>query len=448
MNVVAASSAKVAPPGPRLLLPHLWAFFRAPRDCYQALRRRHGDPFSVPSPLGGRMTVTACPEHVQTAFGLPASATTTIDRSAGDFYGACSVTVLEGEAHTRMRRLLSAPLIQGRHEAAEIMRDAALRRTADLRPGQEIRGDELCRSITLDVVLHTVFGASDGPELDGLRGVLLRLRDTLSVWLVFMPALRRRLGPWSPWTRYQEAIAAVDRLLLPMIARARTAEGGADLLAHLAGLRRPDGTFEVSDAEIRDNLLTMLFAGHESTATALAWALYFVHREPGVLDRVLEELAPGGEAPDTAALGRSPYLDAVCREALRLEPVAPGVARRLNDRLGLGRHEVAAGDIVMLSIDLAHRDAERYPEPERFRPERFLAGNPGSSVFFPFGGGRRHCLGAVLALQEMRVVLATLVTRWRFSLREPGPVPRVFKTGIMVPKTGIRLQVEGRRAAP
>ncbi len=442
----ASSTPAPSPPGPRRLVPHLLAFFRAPRECYQALQRRYGDPFSVPSPLGGRMSVSACPAHVQKAFALSASDTTTVDKAAGLFYGPGSITVLEGEAHTRMRRLLNAPLISGRREAAAIMREATLRQTAGLRTGERITADSLCRPITLEIILRTVFGASEGGEIERLRTALLELRDTMNVWLVFIPALRRRLGRWSPWSRFQDAIARVDAVLMPMIATARAeegAEGRGDLLTHLARAREPSGEVSLTDAAIRDNLLTLLFAGHESTANALSWALYWVHCEPGVLDRLLAELGELGDAPEMAEFAATPYLNAVCREALRIEPVAPGVARRLTVPLTLGRHEVPAGDIVMLSIDLAHGDPERYPEPERFRPERFLDRTPNSSAFFPFGGGRRHCLGAVMALQEMRVVLATLLTRWRFGLEEPKPVRRVWKTGIMAPRGGIRLRVEG-----
>ena len=201
----------------------------------------------------------------------------------------------------------------------------------------------------------------------------------------------------------------------------------------------------LTDAQIRDNLLALLFAGHDSTAVALTWCLYWTHREPGVLLALLEELHNYAKTLDMRCLENTPYLDAVCNEALRMNPVAPGIARRLASDLPLGDYTVPENDVVMACIDLSCNDPERYPHPESFLPERFLGRQYNHSEFFPFGGGERRCPGAALAVTEMRVVLATLLCRYRFELLEKRPLGSTWSHGIRRPKNGVAMRFIGER---
>jgi len=229
------------------------------------------------------------------------------------------------------------------------------------------------------------------------------------------------------------------------MAAARTAGDARDdsVLAYWARLRDPSGQPALTDAQIRDNLLTLLFAGHDSTAVALAWSVYWTHREPGVLIALLDELRDYAAAPEAGLPARTPYLDAVCREALRMHPVAPGVARRLARAMDLGGFSVPEGGVVMACVDLACHDPALYPDPGRFRPERFLDRDYGHDEFIPFGGGERRCPGARLAFMEMRAVLATLVCGFRLRLLEKRTLKATWSHGIRRPETGVRMLLLG-----
>ncbi|WP_082411443.1 cytochrome P450 [Methylogaea oryzae] len=197
--------------------------------------------------------------------------------------------------------------------------------------------------------------------------------------------------------------------------------------------------------QIRDNLLTLSFAGHDTTASALAWGMYWTHVEPGVLAALLDELGDYAKTLDTGLLKRTPYLDAVCWETLRIHPIAPGSIRRLARAMELGGYVVPEDSLVMASTDLVSADPSIYPDPERFRPERFLERNYGPDELIPFGGGERRCPGAAMAFMEMRVVLATLLCRYEFRLCETRPVKPAWANGIRQPETGVRIRMEGLR---
>lgn len=240
---------------------------------------------------------------------------------------------------------------------------------------------------------------------------------------MFIPWLQHEFGGIGPYARMRRCFAALDALLQEQVERAR-AQPGDDILSLMLAARHEDGE-AMTDAELRDELRPLLIAGHDTTAAGLTWVVDLVHRHPRVLARLQDELDGLGPEPDPGQYATLPYLDAVCKEALRIRPVVNEAARMLVAPLRVGDHELPAGVGVAPSILLIHRRPDIYPEPALFRPERFLERTFSPFEFLPFGGGHRRCLGAAFALFEMKVVLGTMLSRWQLRLLDfeaPAPV--------------------------
>jgi len=393
------------------------------------------------------MAVSGCPAHIGRIFKGGQGLYRSVDTNAGVFYGEHSLVALDGEAHARLRRLLMVPVLRQPSSAAKLMQAAALRAFAARSAGERFDMLDKARVITLDVIIAAVFGVLGEHEHKEFVEAIHGLQGSIGFFAVFIKALRRDLGAWSPWGRYIRARAKCYALIEARMAAVRRAlnDDDSSVLALWVRLRDSSGQPALTDAEIRDNLLTLLFAGHDSTAVALTWCMYWVHREPGVLLALLDELQGYAKTLDVGLLGQTPYLDAVCQESLRVHPVAPGIARRLDKAMDLGDFTVPAGDVVMACIDLASYEPDLFSEPHRFRPERFIGRNYEHNEFIPFGGGERRCLGANMAFAEMRFVLATLVCQHRFRLTEKRPVLPAWSHGIRRPATGVRMILEGPR---
>ena len=307
-------------------------------------------------------------------------------------------------------------------------------------------------AISIDVILRAVFGVDEAAGLDDLRAALLGALASMSPLLMLFPALRRRFGGIGPYARM---LAVRDRPRRPLtysaIARRRAGVGGGggdDILGlHAERASYEDGT-AMSDHEIRDQLLTLVFAGHETSGIALAWALNWLERTPPVRHRLLAELSALGNDPSPAALAAAPYLEAVCHETLRLYPVVGEVVRLLRAPMTLGAWTIPAGVPVSAGIALIHARADLYPEPTSFRPERFLERPKlAPHEYLPFGGGARRCIGAAFALYEMKVVLGTLLARYRFTLAGSEPERPVMRNLAMGPKGRVRLTAVERDPA-
>jgi len=393
------------------------------------------------------MTVSACPLHIDKIFKGGSSPYRAVDQSAGMFYGENSLVSLAGETYAKMRRTLMVPVLRHPKSAAVLMRDAALNAFQRQPAGERFEMLDKARVITMDVILASVFGVLDTDEQAKFSEAVHALHKGVGFFTVFFKSLRHDWGPLSPWGRFVRTRAHCYALIEAKIDQVRTANEASDdsVLAHWLRQRDEEGKPMLGDAEIRDNLLALLFAGHDSTAVALSWCFYWTHREPGVLTALLDELRDYAETLAIDRLDDTPYLDAVCQEALRMNPVAPGVARRLGGDFQLGEYTVPENDVLMACIDLSCHDPERYPDPKRFLPERFLKRHYDHAEFFPFGGGERRCPGAALAFTEMRVVLATLVCRYRFRLLENQPLGATWSHGIRGPKTGVSMQLIGER---
>jgi len=272
------------------------------------------------------------------------------------------------------------------------------------------------------VILRVVFGLDESPRLDELRRSLGDLLRTGSSWMV-VPALRRDLGPRSPWGRFVRQRARVAALLREEIDRRRAASGEGDGVIDVL----LDG---LDDDELVDELVTLLVAGHETTATSLAWCFELLLRRPDLVERVREELG---------AAGASSLLDAAIRETLRLRPVFRYTSRRLHAPIELGGHAVPAGAAVGACIYLAQRRADQYDDPLTFRPERFLDGAPAAGAWAPFGGGLRRCVGASFATYEMGVIVRTVLESAELRPASPRPERVALHAITLVPGRGARV---------
>tara|TARA_B100001750_G_scaffold241908_1_gene254331 strand:- start:739 stop:2169 length:1431 start_codon:yes stop_codon:yes gene_type:complete len=407
------------PPGPGAPGPlQLFSFLYQPVAFLRASRATHGEVMTIRLPGLQPIVQISKPEHVEELFKGPAR-----QLHAGEansvlepFLGSHSVLVIDDDAHLEQRRLLLPPFRGERMKAyGDTMRDATVEVLGSLAADRVVVTQELTQRITLEVILRTVFGLERRGKDDELVELLVATLRSLDDPKLLMTAFQHDLGPLSPWGRFLGRRARV-RELLEQVIRQRRAQGGEgreDVLSLLVGATHADGE-PMSDAEIRDELMTMLVAGHETTATALSWALYRIARHAPVRERLLAEIDaafPDG-AVDPARIHTLEYLDGVAKESLRVHPVIPGVGRVLKKPRRVAGFDLPAEVVVGCSIWLAHHDPDTWPDPHRFDPERFVGTRISPYRFFPFGGGVRRCIGEAFALYEMRVVLATWLTRW------------------------------------
>jgi cytochrome P450 len=394
-------------------------------DC----RRRYGDAFSVTF-QGFRtpLVMVSRPDVIRALYGdrrhgLPPGRTVTLQ----PLVGARSLLLLEGEEHLSRRRVMLPPFHGERMRTYEaVMREVAARELTGWQEGRAFPVHPSMQAITLDVIMRAVFGVAEGERGERLRPLLRALlADTASTGLQVSVMFGRR----RPLERLREMAEEIDELLLAEIARRRREPAGEDICSLLVGARFEDGT-GMDDREIRDQLMTLLIAGHETTATGLAWALDLLAHHPHVVTRARTE----GDV----------YLRAVVSESLRLRPVVPLAGRRLVADLEVDGILVPAGTDVTPAIWLTHTRPEEYPEPYAFRPDRFLDNPPNTYTWIPFGGGVRRCIGAAFAELEMRTVLDEVLSR--FDLRPGSGRPeRVARRNVTFsPRRGTRVVVRRR----
>ncbi|MEG2632721.1 MAG: cytochrome P450, partial [Comamonas sp.] len=260
------------------------------------------------------------------------------------------------------------------------------------------------------------------------------------------PSARRVLGGHGPWARNQRAVDALGALLREQLRERRASAAlGSDLLGRMLAARYDDGA-AMDDAQILDQLRGLLFAGHEATATVLAWIFHWLARESAVGARVAQEIADLGPAPAPEALAALPYLEVVCKECLRLYPPVVDPARVARAPFELLGYTIPAGEVLRASSALLHSRPELYPEPGRFRPERFLERKYSPFEYIPFGGGARRCLGAAFAMYELKVVVATILRRHSLRLLGTQPVAHARRALSLGPRGGIPMVVQRRRA--
>ncbi|MGN6274907.1 MAG: cytochrome P450 [Solirubrobacterales bacterium] len=405
------------PPGPRMgRVPQTAIWSRRAQWLLEQSRARFGPMFSLRIAYEGDWVVLSDPELVKQVFtGDPrvfhAGEGNQILRP---ILGDNSVLVLDEKKHIAQRKLLLPPFHGERMQAyGEKMGEIAAREIESWPTGVPYKLRPRMQAITLEIILETVFGVHGGERMGPLRDALRDFLDLTTNPRVLLPVLM--VGPKrvNGIPAFRRRVGRVDELIGREIAERRGAEDLAerdDILSMLVAARHEDGS-PMSDAEIRDELLTLLVAGHETTATALSWAMERLVRHPEKLERLRDEVEAGEDA----------YLTATIQETLRLRPVIVVVVRKLTEPVELGGYELPAGARVTPCIHLIHRDPAIYPEPDRFLPERFLDNPPGTYTWIPFGGGVRRCLGAAFAQFEMSVVLRELVRRREITPATPAP---------------------------
>jgi cytochrome P450 len=452
---VASPSLSTLPPGPRS--PAWWQLYRFAGDPLTLLdecHRQFGDAFTLDIAGNGRFVMLSDPETVREVFrgdpeALHSGEANSLFKAT---VGQNSVLVLDEAPHARSRRVLVPPLKGERMRAFfEAMRLETLDAVRSWPIGRPFQALPPMRRITLRVILRTALGLSPGPEMDRFEHEIERFlangrqRHAL-VLMTIVPIDKFSGSRWAPLFRQ---LSDLDDGLFAFIAARRRGEdrpSGENVLDDLLAARHEDGR-PLDDKEVRDALITILIAGHDTTALALSWALVDIVPRPEVVDRLVDELKriTGGGPPEAEHLPALDYLDAAVRESLRMSPVAPFVVRKTVRPFTAGGREYPPGVVLCPCSYLVHRRDDLYPDPGRYRPERFLERKFGPHEWFPFGGGNRVCLGMPFALYEMKVLLATLFSQVRLA-RPAGARSRARRYGIVLgPDDGARIVVERPR---
>jgi cytochrome P450 len=424
-----------------------FAVARDPFGTFQKYARRYGDPFTL-TLCTGPIVLTGRPEGIREILTAPPQ---TFASNSTPFlaplFGERSVLLLDGVAHTRERAVLMPPFHGTRLQAfGRLIQEVTLRHAVAWTPGQTFRMQAFTQALALEIMLTAIFGPHDQERLQALTRTIPAYFQAFTAPLVYFPPLRRNFGGFGPWRHFTQVATHVDQLLVEAIAgRRREAEERDDILSVLLAAHADDGRAS-TDAEVRDEVITLLLAGHETVAIALAWAFYWLHRQPDILQRLQAELRAVGHPPSPDDLVQLPYLRAVCEEALRLYPVVGAITRRLRQPMTLRGYRLPVGIAVGAALPLMHLDPTRYPDPQRFRPERFLERPYTPYEYLPFGGGVRRCVGAAFAVAEMKIILGSLLALHRFGLAEDIPVPPVPRTFTIGPKGGVRMIYYGPAA--
>ncbi|HWP33230.1 MAG TPA: cytochrome P450, partial [Solirubrobacterales bacterium] len=403
------------PPGPSLpAAMQMVGFWTRPLAFLERCRARYGRRFTIRLPFTPPFVMLTDPDEVKQVFTAPPDVLRPGQgaRVLEPVVGSNSVILLDEGAHMEQRKLM-LPAFHGERmeRLTGLMEEVAREEVAALPKGEPVALHPRMQDLTLKVILRAVFGLDPGARFDALR---TRLQEMLAFGdrpISLMPPrpesllarTAERVGPFAHFVRMQ---AEVDEILFTLIAERRAAGAERDdVLAMLLEARHEDGS-PMSEQEIRDELLTLLVAGHETTASSLAWTFARLVHEPAVLERLVEEIDTGEDA----------YVTATTQETLRARPVLPNVAPRLVAKpVEIGGWSYQPGCCLVANGYLIHHDPEIYPDPYSFRPERFLDEPPGTYTWIPFGGGRRRCLGASFAMLEMKVVLRALLGARRVS---------------------------------
>ncbi|NER84446.1 MAG: cytochrome P450 [Leptolyngbya sp. SIO1D8] len=369
--------------------------------------------------------------------------------------GKHSIALLSGKTHRQRRKLIMPPFHGERLRVyADLIRDITVSLMEEMTVGQTFRARDVMQKITMRVILQAVFGLHEGERCRRLEFLLAErlnmLSSPIASTLVFFPILQKNVGKWSPGAKLAEMSQEIDDLLYTEIRERRASleqeTDRADILSLLLLTRDEDGN-GLSDEELRDELMTLLVAGHETTATALAWSLYWAHHRPEVKDKILQEIQDANAEQDAIALTKLPYLGAVCNETLRIYPVGMlTFARQVHQPIELQGYSIPAGTRVVGCIYLLHRREDLYPQPHEFRPERFLERQYSVFEFMPFGAGARRCIGAALAMYELKIALGTLLTHYDLALVSDLPVPPERRGITLGMQGGVEMIFKGKRA--
>jgi unspecific monooxygenase len=440
------------PQQPRLLQLIQW--IADPLSYLDACAQRYGDTFTLRLASFEPFVFLSHPQAIQEIFTADPKQFDSgrANGIARPLVGEHSLLLLDGALHQRQRRLLMPPFHGERmHSYSQVICESAKQVARQWAVGKSVEARAAMQEITLEVILHAVFGLSEGEryqQLKPLLAAMLNMTDSpLRSSLLFFKFLQLDFGTWSPWGRMMRRKQQIYDLLQAEIKARRSQPEltGNDVLTLMISARDEQGQ-PMTDAELQDELMTLLVAGHETTATALAWAFYWLHKLPQVREKLLQELDSLGDDPEPMAIARLPYLGAVCSETLRIYPVLPlTFARVTKSPVQIMGHQFDANTTLAPCIYLLHHREDLYPEPNQFKPERFIERQYSPYEYLPFGGGNRRCLGLALAQLEMKLVLATILSRYQLALVDSKPVKPIRRGLTIAPAGGVRMVLQGRR---
>jgi unspecific monooxygenase len=367
--------------------------------------------------------------------------------------GEYGLVILDGDRHKRQRKLMM-PSFHGKrmHSYAELMCDRTNQVFANLPANKTFSVREATLDISLEIILGAVFGLSEGERYGQIKHLLVSMLDgvasPLTASFLLFPALQKDLGAWSIWGKFVRLRKQLDDLIYAEIAERHNHPNAdrIDVLSMLMQARDEEGQ-AMTDKELRDDLITVLFAGHETSSSAISWALYWIHHLPEVGKKLLAEIDNLGENPDPMEVFRLPYLTAICSETIRICPVTmttfPRVVQQPVELLG---HNLEPGTVVVGGIYNLHRREDLYPEPTKFKPERFLERQYSSYEFLGFGAGARRCIGEAFAMFEMKLVITTILSKYQLQLADDKP-ETLQRHGAfnLAPANGVKMSITRMR---
>ncbi|WP_254563357.1 cytochrome P450 [Oscillatoria sp. HE19RPO] len=440
---------------PRLLQKLHWVM--NPVGYMEANVRRYPDLFKAEVVgFGDTLVFVSHPQAIQyilTHDNKQLSVPGKVNQIVEPLLGEYSVIMLEGDRHRRQRQLLMPPFHGDRMRSyGEMIREIAATVMSQVPTSQPFLARAMMSEISSQVMLKTVFGLDvAGENYHQIKHLMTSMLDVFNTpaasGLLFFKQLQVDLGRWSPWGYFLRIREQIDKLLYAEIANRRQQDlsDRLDILSLLMSARDAEGE-AMTDKELRDELLTLLFAGYETTASAMSWGLYWIHALPEVKNRLREEIASLGDNPALMDIFNLPYLTAVCNEVLRLYPVAMlTFPRRVEEPMELLGYSLKAGTDLVGCIYLLHHREDLYPDSYQFKPQRFLERQFSPYEFMPFGGGKRRCIGAALAVYEMKLALATILSGYDLKLAEKGPVKPQRRGVTLSPAGGIKMIKVGDR---
>ena len=363
--------------------------------------------------------------------------------------GDNSLVLLNGNEHRRQRKLLMPPFHGERMKSyGQTMVDVTQEVISQWQVGQTICIRDYTQQISLEIILRTIFGINKGQRYDRLKKILVDYLETfnspLTSFFLFFPWLQKDLGALTPWSKFLKQKRQIREILQSECEHRRNYPEtmGEDILSLLLSARDEDGE-PMSDVEIQDELMTMLLAGHETAASSLAWSFYWLHRLSEVKQKFQAELDSLASNTEFTEIAKLPYLSAVISETLRLNPVIVFVGRQLKKPMKLMDYQFQPGTSLFPSIYLTHQRPDIYPEPKKFKPERFIEKQFSPYEYLPFGGGHRRCLGYAFALYEMKLVLATIMSQVELELLDNRPLKSTRRGFTFSPDGGVRMKVRG-----
>jgi cytochrome P450 len=424
-------------------------FIRKPIPLFEKCRNIYGKTFTLRLPGQPPYVVVSDPDDLKQVF------TANMNKlNAGEINGSvlepvlgnCSLLTIDGQKHFQHRKLI-LPHFQGSRMKVygQIMAEISEKAISNWQVGSEFSLFDEAQKITFNIILTAIFGmdekSSRFAELDNtLHKLIYVIKKPFGLITLINKILHRNLGPLTPWSKIMKLRKQVDSYLIEEIEARKKMDLSSriDILSLLVQARNEDGS-PMTNQEIRDEMITLLIAGHETTATGIAWALYEILSNQEVLTKLKEELTTIVLKKEDLVpnLEKLVYLDAIIKEALRLTPVVPYIARITKEEFKIGDYTLPKGVVIVPSIYLAHRDSQTWKNSEKFIPERFINSTEVPHTYLPFGGGMRRCIGAAFAQYEMKIVIAHILLGAELKLKNDY-APKLVRKGVVIaPSDGV-----------